>query len=287
MTKFQASNEHRVSAEAQARTSYNALDIHEANEILGFDGSGDGTVSARVERETRELLDWLASQTLKVDDAFVENDYDHNGGYSSSLAVFWALRQYRDQGEACFEYVREMVAKVTRSGLSVAQVRGLLNCMRAQALREARQAEAQAINETPIEELPFGEFTAIVSMLERMQASGLKHPKVRIETSDATPVVLSIAGQRARFPGSLNVTDSPRFGGEFFGRISRAGEADARLQRRQDVLDALRQLADDPESALAAYGQRTGNCGICGRFLSNSESVERGIGPICADKAGL
>ena len=34
----------------------------------------------------------------------------------------------------------------------------------------------------------------------------------------------------------------------------------------------------------AAHGHRTGNCMICGRELSNEESVERGIGPICASK---
>lgn len=31
-------------------------------------------------------------------------------------------------------------------------------------------------------------------------------------------------------------------------------------------------------------GRATGFCMMCGRFLSNPESVERGIGPICAGK---
>lgn len=32
----------------------------------------------------------------------------------------------------------------------------------------------------------------------------------------------------------------------------------------------------------SAYGRKTGRCMICGRLLTNPESVERGIGPICA-----
>ena len=33
-----------------------------------------------------------------------------------------------------------------------------------------------------------------------------------------------------------------------------------------------------------AFGQRTGICAMCGAVLTNPESVERGIGPICAGK---
>ena len=40
------------------------------------------------------------------------------------------------------------------------------------------------------------------------------------------------------------------------------------------------------EAASARYGHEIGECGICGRTLTNDASRERGIGPICADKAG-
>ena len=38
--------------------------------------------------------------------------------------------------------------------------------------------------------------------------------------------------------------------------------------------------------ASAAYGHEIGSCGVCGRQLTNDESRERGIGPICVDKMG-
>lgn len=34
----------------------------------------------------------------------------------------------------------------------------------------------------------------------------------------------------------------------------------------------------------SAYGHLTGRCGCCGRLLTNEESIERGIGPICFEK---
>ena len=40
------------------------------------------------------------------------------------------------------------------------------------------------------------------------------------------------------------------------------------------------------EAASAAYGHEIGACGVCSRTLTNDESRERGIGPICAEKMG-
>lgn len=52
------------------------------------------------------------------------------------------------------------------------------------------------------------------------------------------------------------------------------------------IEDELRAIAADPKAAAVAYGKLTGTCSICGRPLENAESVERGIGPICAKKEG-
>jgi hypothetical protein len=40
------------------------------------------------------------------------------------------------------------------------------------------------------------------------------------------------------------------------------------------------------EAASARYGHEVGECGMCGRTLTNDDSRARGIGPICAAKAG-
>jgi hypothetical protein len=48
--------------------------------------------------------------------------------------------------------------------------------------------------------------------------------------------------------------------------------------------EALRVLVGDPKAAASAYGLRSGKCGLCGRTLTTPESLERGIGPVCAEK---
>lgn len=53
--------------------------------------------------------------------------------------------------------------------------------------------------------------------------------------------------------------------------------------RQASILDAL--LAD-PGAALARYGKELGQCGICGKTLTDENSRARGIGPVCADKMG-
>jgi hypothetical protein len=50
------------------------------------------------------------------------------------------------------------------------------------------------------------------------------------------------------------------------------------------IQEALQVIAADPRAACAAYGKLVGRCGICNRPLEDAESVERGIGPVCAGR---
>jgi len=50
---------------------------------------------------------------------------------------------------------------------------------------------------------------------------------------------------------------------------------------------ALREIAEvGPKEASQLYGKELGHCGVCGRILTNQESRDLGIGPICAGKMG-
>lgn len=48
------------------------------------------------------------------------------------------------------------------------------------------------------------------------------------------------------------------------------------------VLESI--VAADAEKALIEYGHRVGRCGVCGRTLTDPESISLGIGPICRAK---
>ena len=58
------------------------------------------------------------------------------------------------------------------------------------------------------------------------------------------------------------------------------------VRSRQAREGILSQIAVDPQRAMLDYGQQIGSCGHCGRTLTNPESIERGIGPICAERMG-
>jgi len=55
----------------------------------------------------------------------------------------------------------------------------------------------------------------------------------------------------------------------------------------ESLAEALGVLTGDPVACLKAYAQMSGNCGVCNRTLTTPESIEMGLGPVCADKIGL
>jgi hypothetical protein len=94
---------------------------------------------------------------------------------------------------------------------------------------------------------------------------------------------LSKAKPNSRNPGAIYVA---RTGADcYLGKI-----VDGRWMptRECTAIDTqkLQDAAKDPLAAAVAYGRETGSCACCGRELSDPVSVERGIGPICADKFG-
>lgn len=52
-------------------------------------------------------------------------------------------------------------------------------------------------------------------------------------------------------------------------------------------LDSLREIAANPKEASARYGREIGQCGVCGKTLTNEESRTLGIGPVCIATFGL
>lgn len=136
-------------------------------------------------------------------------------------------------------------------------------------------------------------FDSVVGLMHRIQASGNEWPKVRLSFHDH-PLHLSVAGERARQPGSVNLTDGGSYGqNKWYGRISVDGtftpaEAARNLEPedKREFWALLTRLRDgDAESVFAEYGKRFGVCCMCGRELTNEESVAAGIGPICQQRA--
>ena len=83
--------------------------------------------------------------------------------------------------------------------------------------------------------------------------------------------------------GCLYVKD----GDQYMGKVTLAGEFRAAYGvDAAPVIEALLAAQEDPEAAAIAYGRETGSCSCCGRELTNQQSLDLGIGPICLDRLG-
>lgn len=128
------------------------------------------------------------------------------------------------------------------------------------------------------------DLTAVVTLLTDATAH-ITYPKVHFED---TNIVLALAGNRARFPGSVNVTSEGSYGNnDFFGRIHTDGRFEPSRCVTDKVKDFLVNLSADVIGTVKAHGKDTGNCCFCSRPLSDDKSVTVGYGPVCAKTFSL
>jgi hypothetical protein len=122
----------------------------------------------------------------------------------------------------------------------------------------------------------------VMTAFDTAKSNGLKRPKMRLDG-----FALSLAPAHGKNAGSIYVKN----GDQYLGKISPEGQfvkpysLDA--ETAADIDAKLIELGNNPMEAAVAYGKRTGECSCCGRTLTNAESIERGIGPICAEKFGF
>jgi Family of unknown function (DUF6011) len=124
----------------------------------------------------------------------------------------------------------------------------------------------------------------IEAMFEVARRNGLKDPEFRTEHFR-----ISAAPQDRANPGALYVVYDRIYAGKIVdGKFFAKREWQRNmLSRADDVVEKLREIAASPIEAARRYGRSTGICSCCNRKLTDPESVEAGIGPICAKKWGL
>ncbi len=138
------------------------------------------------------------------------------------------------------------------------------------------------VAEAPAAPAPVLSAAPAVAFLRAAQARGLKFPKARFAHKGST-LRLSVAGDRARVPGSVQVHQ----GGAWVGRIEPSGIIAGPLAFDPETIAALAVIMSDPAKAAASYGALSGACSFCDRALTDDGSVEVGYGPVCAKKFGL
>lgn len=131
--------------------------------------------------------------------------------------------------------------------------------------------------------------TNYLPVIDLMQLANekIQYPKIHLHEG----FVLQRAGNRATYPGSINITDGKPYGqNQWYGRITTDGRLSMpnHQQRKSESLEtqlALFQL--DPAAYATLYGKATANCMFCHKELTAPQSIAVGYGPTCAANYGL
>lgn len=133
--------------------------------------------------------------------------------------------------------------------------------------RALRAAEAQTVD-----------LSSIVNLFVTAKSNGYKRPVYRAEG-----LKISLAPESSANAGALYVKTAQD---EYIGKVS-DGKFYGTNAASEEHKRAIALIAINPRDAAIRYGRQTGSCACCGRALSNKESVEIGIGPICRSRWGL
>ena len=179
------------------------------------------------------------------------------------------MKENIDNGTAN-DFVQAMFKAYTAYGhLTKGQLRGLLNCIRGEVLAADKNANAV------IEQITTGK--------EPLDLRSLPSGSYAVDHGDETAFykIDVINDEKSKWNGwvFVNILASDT---KIKCGSQRPGQT---YQGTQENL--LREILKDPMKAMSLFGHKIGRCGICGRTLTDAESIEMGIGPICAQKSGF
>lgn len=169
-----------------------------------------------------------------------------------------------------FNFAAEMLTALGKYGhLTERQLATVTRLMLQDRERDAQRAAAKAEAEANAVEV---DITPIIRSMEKAFANDIKRPLIRLAEF-----------KFAYRDGTIYVRN--RSGDVYYGKIVDGRLFTSRDCTAEDKATIVR-VAANPEEEAIAYGRREGACAICGRTLTNHESIDRGIGPICANKFG-
>jgi hypothetical protein len=126
------------------------------------------------------------------------------------------------------------------------------------------------------------QFEALFNAFEAAKGKGAKRLTLRFEGVNVKPnrdlSALWVTSQTEFEQGDYGMQP------KYLGKVTRTS-IDSKFS--DTVRETIMGAASDPISAAIRYGKVSGECSCCGRELTDPRSIERGIGPICADKYGF
>lgn len=164
--------------------------------------------------------------------------------------------------------LRESLAQY--STLTDGQLAAVRTCMTRDAERATQKAAERETNAAEVS------IAKIEDALTSAHANGKRKPFLLLDAFKFTR-----APDGGKNPGAIYVTE----GDDYLGKVQ-GGKLNCTRTCTEDQKAKVIEAAANPEAAAIAYGKRTGQCSCCGAGLTNPESIELGIGPICREKYG-
>lgn len=204
-----------------------------------------GKALAQADATDAELLGrcvtWLLSLGRKVELADVEGKVNPARVAAAYVAAY--------EGDFAF-----LVGLKSRRFLTPAQVKAVMNCLRADALRRLADAE-------------------------KAEKPAAKAPQAEVDVPAGHYALPSHTGNNdADFYNVQRPTEGKWAGYTFVKRV--IGGHDDTPVRGAEAKRVLAAIAADPEAG-ARYGQLIGRCGRCNRHLTDQVSRDQGYGPEC------
>lgn len=138
-----------------------------------------------------------------------------------------------------------------------------------------------AAQSAPQDDSKVSQFEALFNAFEAAKGKGAKRLTLRFNGVNVKPnrdlTALWVTSQTEKEQGNYGLQP------KYLGKVTRSG-CDSRLS--DTVKEVILEASSDPLTAAIKYGKVSGECSCCGRELTDPQSIQRGIGPICAEKFG-
>jgi hypothetical protein len=173
-----------------------------------------------------------------------------------------------------FSFAQNMLDALKKYGsLTERQLASVQKCVISNAERAIARAQEQV---NRVESAPEVNLGALADAFNSALSKGNKYPRLRLDSFVFTP-----APAEGKNAGAIYIKEDGQYLGKVLGnKFLKVRECSEEQEKR--IIEA----SVDPKEAAIKYGRMLGACSVCGKTLKDPESIQLGIGPICAGKMG-